>query len=303
MDGDGNGWVTCSRGHTHWGRHGAAGLLLHTVDDAGVVRALLQHRAHWSHHGNTWGLPGGARDSHEDPVAAALREGVEEAGLDVSLIRTRATFRDDHGRWSYTTVLADTPSPLATTPNRESVALEWVAVAEVPSLPLHPGFAATWPLVRAQPTVLLVDMANVVGSRADGWWRDRAGASTRLLARLDALRGVTVGGSAAALRVIGSVVAVLEGAARAAENPGWVRVERTPPGHETSGDDVLAASAAALFAEGRSVLAVTADRGLRARVEALGGASDPLTPQCVGPGWLLDLMDESPRTGPLSGAD
>ena len=30
-------------------------------------------------------------------------------------------------------------------------------------------------------TVLLVDVANTVGARPDGWWRDRAGATARLL--------------------------------------------------------------------------------------------------------------------------
>ncbi len=43
---------------------------------------MLQHRAAWTHEGGTWALPGGARDSHEDAVAAALREAVEEATLD-----------------------------------------------------------------------------------------------------------------------------------------------------------------------------------------------------------------------------
>lgn len=41
-------------------------------------------------------------------------------------------------------------------------------------------------------TVLLVDVANVVGSRPDGWWRDRAGATTRLLHRLAGLVGQTL---------------------------------------------------------------------------------------------------------------
>jgi hypothetical protein len=33
----------------------------------------------------------------------------------------------------------------------------------------------------------LVDASNVIGSRPDGWWRDRDGATRRLLDRLDAL--------------------------------------------------------------------------------------------------------------------
>ena len=34
---------------------------------------------------------------------------------------------------------------------------------------------------------LIVDGANVMGSRADGWWRDRAGAMARLHGELAAL--------------------------------------------------------------------------------------------------------------------
>src|ERR1700752_44896 len=39
---------------------------------------------------------------------------------------------------------------------------------------------------------LIVDGANVMGSRADGWWRDRAGAMARLHGELAALasRGI-----------------------------------------------------------------------------------------------------------------
>ena len=31
-------------------------------------------------------MPGGARDSHEDPITAALREAAEETSLDLDLI-------------------------------------------------------------------------------------------------------------------------------------------------------------------------------------------------------------------------
>ena len=66
MSGDGNGWVFCSLGHRHWGRFGAAGIL---ITDG--LRVVLQHRAGWTHEGDTWALPGGARDSHETPAEAA----------------------------------------------------------------------------------------------------------------------------------------------------------------------------------------------------------------------------------------
>ena len=291
MERDGNGWVECAQGHTHWGVFGAAGLMLHAVDDAGVVRVLLQHRAAWSHHGDTWGLPGGARDSHEDVASAAVREAVEEAALDPALVRTRHFFVDDHGGWAYTTVRADTPVPMVTTANRESVALEWVPIDEVPGRRLHPGFAATWPRVRAHPTVLVVDTANVVGSRPDGWWRDRAGATTRLLALLESLRGAVVIGPDGATLVVSGVVAVLEGAATAAVAPAWVRTAHAPRGGAESGDDVVVATAARLVEQGAGVLLVTADRGLRGRLELIHGPGARAR-QAVGPGWLLAEIDD-----------
>ena len=58
-------------------------------------------------------------------------------------------------------------------------------------------------------TVLLVDAANVVGSRPDGWWRDRAGAATRLLARLAALPGRSLPGPDDGVVACDEVVAVV----------------------------------------------------------------------------------------------
>ena len=127
-------------------------------------------------------------------------------------------------------------------------------------------------------TVLLVDAANVVGSRPDGWWRDRAGATERLLGRLVAMPGRTVPAPDGAELTVTGVVAVVEGQARAAAAPDGVQVVRAPG----SGDDAVAATAAELAAGGEPLLVVTADRGLRARLPA----GVPVT----GPGWLLDLL-------------
>lgn len=283
MYGDGNGWVTCSLGHRHWGRHGAAGLLLHAVDDGGTIRVLLQHRAEWSHHGGTWGMPGGARDSHEDAGGGALREAVEETALDSRRVRLRHTYLDDHGGWSYTTVYADTPRPLATEPNRESVALEWVPLGEVRTLPLHPGLAHTWSRVAARPTTLLVDAANVVGARPDGWWKDRAGAADRLLAYLDALRAVLVTDPAGQTAAVARVVAVVEGQARGAGDPAWAQVVRAPG----CGDDAIVAQAASQAATPGQLVVITADRALGARVLANAPAA-----RLAGPAWLWDLLAE-----------
>ena len=145
MSGDGNGWVVCRRGHRHWGRFGAAGILI--TDGSRVV---LQHRAAWTHEGGTWAVPGGARDSHEDAVAAALREAVEETTLDPAAVRPYDAWTDEHGGWSYTTVLARADPAIEIVPaNAESVAVRWWDLAEVAALPLHSGFAAAWPHLRA----------------------------------------------------------------------------------------------------------------------------------------------------------
>ena len=143
------------QGTRHWGRHGAAGLLLLAPVDNGTA-VLLQHRAPWSHQGGTWGLPGGARDSHETPEEAALREAHEEAGLPREHLQVRfsvvtADVRGPGGvHWTYTTVVADTSEQLPTVLNPESTALNWVALEQVTALPLHPGFAASWKLLSSQ---------------------------------------------------------------------------------------------------------------------------------------------------------
>jgi 8-oxo-dGTP diphosphatase len=118
---------------------------------------LLQHRAPWSHQGGTWGLPGGARDSHESPEEAAVREAHEEAGLVSRLVSVRAsvvTAKASGTSWTYTTVVADAAEQLATTANHESAEMRWVGEDEVDALPLHPGFAASWHRLRTVSEVL-----------------------------------------------------------------------------------------------------------------------------------------------------
>ncbi len=141
---DGDGWVRCSQGHRHWGRYGAAGLLL----VAPGPQVLLQHRAGWSHHGDTWGVPGGARGSRESAVETALREATEETGLVTATVQVQESYVDDHGGWSYTTVLATAETALEVHAlDRESQDVRWVAVGSVLDLVLHPGFAGTWPIL------------------------------------------------------------------------------------------------------------------------------------------------------------
>ncbi|MEH3075389.1 MAG: hypothetical protein PGN11_01700 [Quadrisphaera sp.] len=131
---------------------------------------------------------------------------------------------------------------------------------------------------------LVVDAANAVGSRPDGWWRDRPGAARRLLEQLSHLAARTSAtGPDGRVLAVGEVHAVLEGAARSASPEGLrgaVHVHLA----EADGDSSVAELTELLTERGRAVLVVTADRGLRARL--------PPTAVCAGPGWLRDLLDE-----------
>ena len=122
--------------------------------------------------------------------------------------------------------------------------------------------------------VLVVDAANVIGSRPTGWWRDRAGAARRFT---EQVRGAVEAGT-----LDGPVTVVLEGAARPgvpeSETDG-VRVVHAPG----EGDDTIAV----LAAEPASTV-VTADRELAARCRAVGAS-------VVGPNWLLQRLDPPPR--------
>lgn len=144
MSNPGDAWVEGPAGK-FWGRYGSAGLL---VFDAGRG-VLLQHRALWSHHGGTWGLPGGARHEGESAVDGALREAWEEAGVPRENVALRFTSVFDVGYWTYTTVVVEVREPFdPTISDPESLALEWVEPGAVDQRELHPGFAAAWPDLR-----------------------------------------------------------------------------------------------------------------------------------------------------------
>ncbi|MFD5476278.1 glycosyltransferase [Streptomyces hawaiiensis] len=152
----GDGWVNCSRGHAHWGRFGAAGLLLFHRAADGQVYVLMHHRGTDTDQGGTWALLGGARDSHESAARAAVREAAEESTLDPALVRVERIVRDDHGGWTYDTVLASVDRPVEVRPvEGESVELAWVPIPEVETLNLHPGFAASWSGLRAELDAML----------------------------------------------------------------------------------------------------------------------------------------------------
>jgi 8-oxo-dGTP diphosphatase len=176
------------------------------------------------------------------------------------------------------------------------------------------------------PVTIVVDVANVMGSRPDGWWRDRAGAAVRLHAELVGLaasgRGVPPGETDPP-----DFVMVLEGAAKAAAGrlsaaspagsppgaatPGAATPGAATPGAATTGAATTGAATtgaattrAARAGEVRVVLAPgSGDDAIVAVVRELPGhrvvvtADRELRERCVaagatilGPGWLLALL-------------
>ncbi len=119
--------------------------------------------------------------------------------------------------------------------------------------------------------VLVVDGANVVGSRPDGWWRDRAGAAARLHGRL-----------AVADTSYDEIVLVLEGQAKAGVprgRDGHLRTVHAPK----EGDAAIVVEAQTAHELGYDVVVVTADRALAQRVEHVGCRT-------MSPSWLLSVI-------------
>jgi predicted RNA-binding protein with PIN domain len=118
--------------------------------------------------------------------------------------------------------------------------------------------------------VLVVDAANVVGARPDGWWKDRAGAAARLH---DGLLHADVPHE--------EIVLVLEGQAKQGVRAGGPRSLRVV--HATrDGDSEIRRQAEIAAAAGHQVTVVTADRALAANVAPA---------QVLSPTWLLDHLD------------
>jgi hypothetical protein len=121
--------------------------------------------------------------------------------------------------------------------------------------------------------VLLVDAANVIGSRPTGWWRDRAGAARAFVTQV---RAAVESG-----RITGPVVIVLEGRARTGA-PSGLDGGVTVLHADGSGDEMLVDTVART--SDQAIVLVSADRELRRRAEALGA-------EVVGPRWLLGRLE------------
>lgn len=124
---------------------------------------------------------------------------------------------------------------------------------------------------RTPGTVLVVDAANVVGTRPDGWWKDRAGAARRLHEQL--LMGDTPHDE---------IVLVLEGGAKAGVRAGRDQHVRTVHAAK-DGDSEIERQTAAAVADGSRVTVITADQFLRSRVQGLGAMA-------MSPSWLLSQL-------------
>ena len=141
----GDAWVEGDRGR-FWGRFGSAGLLAH---DPGKG-ILPQHRALWSDHGGTWGLPGGRSTKARIPsparCAKPLRKplpGGKRQGPVYFRFRRRLLVLH-HGRRPGRGAF----EPAITDP--ESIELRWIPLGNVARLNLHPAFAASWPALQRQ---------------------------------------------------------------------------------------------------------------------------------------------------------
>ncbi|MFN2494749.1 MAG: NUDIX domain-containing protein [Pseudonocardiaceae bacterium] len=270
----GDGGVLGAVGRPEGGGGTAVGLLLRAPDARGRPLVLLQRRAPGTLHGTRWGLPGGRRRGNETPTATALRAAAEQAGVHPGRVRVRGeqVHRDVD---TCAAVIADAAEPLPVPPDHEVADLAWVPESEVAARDLDPAFAAGWSALQVIETGLLVDAANVVGSRPDGWWRDRVGAAERLLSEIAAvgLPGVLAipeGG----FRWFARPVVVLEGKANRAPDVAGVEVIRAP----ASGDDTIVDVAR----RDGDWMVVTADRGLRARL--------PVRARPVGPSTLRSWL-------------
>ena len=115
--------------------------------------------------------------------------------------------------------------------------------------------------------MLVVDGNNVMGSRPDGWWKDRAGAARRLVEQIGAW-------------ATDDVLVYFDGApVEGMPSPQHVEVRfATRRGRDAADDDI-----AAYAASHSGVRVVTSDAELSRRVREAGA-------EVVGARWLLDRL-------------
>jgi predicted RNA-binding protein with PIN domain len=110
----------------------------------------------------------------------------------------------------------------------------------------------------------LVDGMNVIGTRPDGWWKDRHGAMVRLVDLLE--RWVAVEGD--------DVVVVFEQPPRPPIRSTVIEVANAPRPRPDSADDEIVRRVSA-DPDPAKVRVVTSDRWLADRVRAAGATVEP----------------------------
>ena len=145
MSVSGDGFVTLPDGSQRWGRFGAAGILARHVDDVGEPHYFLALRSSWTHKGGTWAVPGGALNHGETALEGALREFAEEIGHVIDTYEVSEIHEDDHGGWTYTTVVVDVPQRFdpPTAMSWETAEARWVAASQLVELELFEAFRST----------------------------------------------------------------------------------------------------------------------------------------------------------------
>ncbi len=146
----GDGFLRCSDGHVRWGIFGAAGVVfvLRRADEPPLV--MLQKRSAFAHEGGTWSCAGGAIDEGETPIEAAMREASEEVGHIPDTHRLIGEYRFEPATdWTYTTAVVEVDELFGASINFETDDVGWAPIDDVDRLPLHAGFAAAWPHLRA----------------------------------------------------------------------------------------------------------------------------------------------------------
>lgn len=143
--GSGDGFVTLADGSLRWGRYGAAGVLMRHIGEDGSEWYFLARRSEHCHQGGTWAVPGGALDRGESPLEGALREFQEEIGPFAVPYRVHSIHEDDHGGWSYWTVIleVDQRFPVPTVLSWETAEARWVPAEALRQLELFGAFRAS----------------------------------------------------------------------------------------------------------------------------------------------------------------
>lgn len=141
----GDGFLILADGTRRWGRFGAAGILVRHTDQHGEPHYFLARRSMLCHRGGTWAIPGGALDRGEEPLAGALRELVEETGVTLDGYELAEVHEDDHGGWSYWTLVVDVVErfPVPDELSWETSEVRWVPGRELDRLELFDAFEAT----------------------------------------------------------------------------------------------------------------------------------------------------------------